>query len=684
MNYTIPIYYNRDLSWLGFNFRILMEAADRRMPLFERMRFLSIYSSNMNEFFRVRYPAILALNKLGRKTRASANTDSDILNKIQAEISRQSDIYKELLNGDILNELLRQGIVLYWNSEVLPEHIPEIKELFLSKVLSFMRPVFIDSEGSRFMPANNKLYLVVNLKQPGQGLSQIAVVNIPSTNLCRFFVLSEQQGKKYVILIDDVIRLNLRCLFPGYSIEGVYSIKLNRDAELRLSDEYTGDLLNRIEKQLAKRDVGPPSRFMYEEGMPRNIQLYLAGIFGVKHDELFVGGRYHNLDDLKDFPIFDASMEFPAFIPISSKHITDCGDIFQVMNTKDILLHLPYDTYSLVLSFFNQAAVDPDVTEIYLTLYRAAAGSHIVNALISAAQNGKKVTVFIELKARFDEANNIKWSRLMEEAGVKILYSLPKLKVHSKIGLVCKKSSQGTARYGILSTGNFNEITAGFYTDHVLLTTDRIITDDMVKLFNYLSKKHNIGKEAIQFESLFVSQFNLVSYFTQQVDNEIDKVRAGGQGLIRLKVNNLEEPFIIEQLYRASTNGVTVNLIVRSICCLVPGVAGLSENISVKRLVGRFLEHSRVFIFGTNENCVVLMGSADLMTRNLHGRIEVCAPVRDPSLKDEMVTYFELQWSDTAKAVKLNQDMEQERLLVGDDNELESQSAIYRFLQSRK
>ncbi|MDB5232847.1 MAG: Polyphosphate kinase [Chitinophagaceae bacterium] len=681
---NMPMLYNRDLSWLGFNFRILMEAAERQLPLFERIRFLSIYSSNMNEFFRVRYPSIVALSKLGRKTRMSASSDEDILEKIQAEISRQSDIYKALLNNEIINDLEKAGIVLYWNSPVLNEHLPEIKELFLSKVLSFMRPVFIDKEDSQFMPANNKLYFVVTLRQAGQTSTQLAIVNIPSNKLSRFFTLPEVAGAKYVILIDDVIRLNLQCLFPGYDIESIYSIKLNRDAELRLADEYSGDLLNKIEKQLAKRDVGPASRFMFEEGMPRNIQLYLAGLFGVKHDEMFVGGRYHNLDDLKDFPVFDKSMEFPPFKPVGSKDILDCGDIFQVMNTKDILLHLPYESYSPVLSFFNQAAVDPDVTEIYITLYRAAAGSHIVNALISAAQNGKKVTAFIELKARFDEENNIKWSRLMEEAGVKILYSIPKIKVHSKIGLVCKRSPQGTVKYGILSTGNFNEITARFYTDHVLLTTDPLITADMLQLFDYLSKKHKADKELIHFESLYVSQFNLVLYFIKQVDRQIENVKEGGEGLIRIKVNNLEEPFIIEQLYRASENGVKVNLIVRSICCLIPGKQGVSENIIVKRIVGRFLEHSRIFIFGKDDESEVLMGSADLMTRNLHARIEVCTAIKDEVLKKEMLSYFELQWADTAKAVVLNECMEQERCLTDETNQIEAQSAIYEFVQNRK
>lgn len=680
--------HDRDLSWLGFNSRVLQEAADKSVPLFERIKFLSIFASNLDEFFRVRYPAILAFTKLNKKIRMHAGKElqETILEKVQNEINHHNELYKDILN-DILPELKQNGIVLYWNNPLKSEHISEVKEIFLSQVLAFIQPLFLDNDGvEKFLPENNHLYFLVSLKTQDQAALRNAIINIPSDKLPRFFVLSSIDNIQYIIFIDDIIRFNLNCLFPGFEILGTYSIKLNRDAELHLDEEYTGDLLNKMEKQLNKRAYGPPSRFMYEEGMPRNIQLFLAAAFGVKHDEMFSGGRYQNLNDLVNFPVVNKELQYEKWKPISSPNILDCGDIFNVLNQKDILLHLPYESYNPVLSFFNQAAVDAQVTDIYITLYRVAADSHIANALISAAKNGKEVTACIELKARFDEANNIKWSRIMEEAGIRILYSLPKIKVHSKIALIRRHSPQGIMNYGILSTGNFNEQTARFYTDHVLMTADLTITEEMLSLFGFLSKRHKLiaEKPKIKFETLYVSQFNFIPKFNRLIEKEIQKVKAGEEGVINIKVNNLEEQYLIERLYHASKQGVKINLLIRSICCLVPGVPELSENITVKRIVDRYLEHSRIFIFGSNDNCEVIIGSADLMNRNIHSRIEVCVGIKDTVLKKELLQYFNIQWRDTAKAVVLNEHMQQHRLVTEISDKQSPQEAIYKFLQTRK
>lgn len=687
------MFYNRDLSWLGFNLRVLQEAADTEVPLYERLKFLSIFSSNLDEFFRVRYPSIIALSKLNRKTRiqVSGSSAEDIPEEIQKEINRQLDLFGSILLKEIIPELKSSGIIFYYNSEIRAEHIAEVKEIFLSHVLSFIQPIFLDGNSTHtFIPQNNHLYFVVSLKENNQGLLKQAIINIPSNKLKRFFILTPIDGLEHVLFIDDIVRENLIYIFPGLEIIGVYSIKFNRDAELRLVEEYSGDLLTKIEKQLKKRDDGPPSRFLYQNGMPGNLQLFLASAFKVKLEDMFAGGRYHHLSDLSSFPTFNKDLTYQKLKPLSSLNVMDSGDIFNVLNKQDVLLHIPYQSYNPVLSFFNQAAVDMEVTDIYITLYRVAAESHIVNALISAAKNGKNVTAFIELKARFDEANNIKWSRVMKDAGVKIIYSMPEIKVHSKIALIKKRKGVNDVFYAILSTGNFNEITAQFYTDHVLMTTDPDIVKELISLFKFLQKKElpavqeakTAENNKLKFDKLLVSQFNMNTRLEELINGEIEKARLGRDAMIRIKVNNIEEPDFINLLYKASQAGVKVNLIIRSVCCIMPGLPAISENIIIKRLVDRYLEHTRLMIFGADDNAAVIMGSADLMNRNLHHRIEVCVAIKTPVCKKQLIDYFEIQWKDNDKAVVLTSNLEQKKEPETNLPKLNAQNTIYNYLKN--
>ncbi|MBV9986251.1 MAG: polyphosphate kinase 1 [Chitinophagaceae bacterium] len=644
---------NRDISWLEFNLRILQEAADKSVPLYERIKFLSIFSSNLDEFFRVRYPYITTLAKLDKKIRkqASIETREDVVSEIQSEINRQLDIYGHILQEQIIPELRENRIIFYYDSEVLDVHRAEIKELFLSQILSFVQPLYLDTDlNKKFVPENSKLYLFISMKDQEPGTLKHGIVNIPSDRLQRFYVLSPVDGNQYVIFIDDIIRLNLPFLFPGSEIQGVYSIKFNRNSEIYLNHELSGDILLKIEKELKKRDLGAPSRFLYESAMPRNVQFLIAGLFGLNFEEMFAGGRYHQLSDLASFPKFDQDLTYQKRRQLLLPELRDSADIFNVLHTRDILLHLPYQSYNPVLSFFNQAAVDSGVTDIYITLYRVAAESHIINALISAARNGKKVTAFIELKARFDEGNNIRWSKEMKKAGINIIYSQPNIKVHSKIALIKKSSGNQMLSYALLSTGNFNEITAQFYTDHVLMTTDPSIINDLLVLFKVLQKDPDERlKTKTVFEKLLISQFNMLEQFEKLIDGEIQKVKQGKEGLIRIKLNNLEEPTMISSLQRAGDAGVTVQVIVRSVCCMQPARAGEPSNIAIKRLVDRYLEHTRFFIFGTDQHAEVIMGSADWMNRNIHHRIEVCVPIIASDCKKELIDYFSLQWSDDAK-----------------------------------
>ncbi|MEO8764505.1 MAG: polyphosphate kinase 1 [Ginsengibacter sp.] len=681
------ITYNRDLSWLGFNLRVLHEAADPGVPLYERLKFLSIFSSNLDEFFRVRYPGIIALSVLNKKTRkAIQGSDENTEEKVQDEINRQLNFFGSVLNKQVLPLLKENGIIFYYDSPIRTEHHSEVREIFLSDVLSFIQPIYLDGKAEKgFMPENNRLYLIITLEEKSEGGLKQAVVNIPSEKTKRFFELASLDGFDYVIFLDDIVRENLAFLFPGLRIIGVYSIKVNRDAELYLSDEFSGDLLQKIEGQLKKRDFGTPSRFLFQQGMPQNLQMFLVAAFNLTTNDMFPGGRYHNLKDLSAFPSFNRIPQYEKKKSLSLPNVMNSGDIFNILLTEDILLHIPYQSYNPVLSFFNQAAVDVDVSDIYITLYRVAEESHIINALISAAKNGKNVIAFIELKARFDEANNIKWSRIMKHAGVKIIYSQPEIKVHSKIALVKKRKEAGNQSFAVISTGNFNEITAQFYTDHVLMTTGSRIIAELLQLFKFLQLKEVTGNDKnLEFRSLLVSQFNMNPELEILIDKEIAKVARGEEGLIRIKVNNLEEPGFINLLYNAGKAGVKINLIIRSICCLVPGLPGESENIIVKRLVGQYLEHSRILIFGAGESPEVIIGSADLMTRNLYHRIEVYVRIKKENCKQELLEYFNIQWEDNDKAVLLLRGYEQKKIDSHGSPKINAQQAIYHFLESRQ
>jgi len=677
---------NRDLSWLSFNLRVLQEAHDPDVPLFERLKYMAIFSSNLTEFFRVRYAEILALSLLNKKTKKSiSNYEENVAEKIQEEIRNQLDLFGKILLEEIIPELKEIGIIFYYAMPIRKEHLPEIREIFLSDILSFIQPIYLDPHSDKkFIPENNQLYFVITLAEENADMLNHAIVNIPSKKVKRFFTLSRMDNYDYVIFLDDIVRENIGFLFPNQEIISVYSIKINRDSELYLADDYSGNVLQKIEKQLKKRDFNSPSRFLYEAGMPRNLQMFLASIFNITTEEIFTGGRYHNLDDLWNFPSFNKNFYYEKIKPVSSAKILNSGDIFNVLLKEDILLHLPYQSYNPVLSFFNQAAVDINVTEIYITLYRVANESHIINALISAAKNGKNVVAFIELKARFDEANNIKWSKEMKDAGVRIIYSHPNIKVHSKIALI-KRKNNSKELFAILSTGNFNEVTAQFYTDHVLMTSDQQITKELMQLFKFLELTNVIDhNKKIKFEALLVSKFNMIPVLDRLIDREIEKAQNGEPALIRIKVNNLEEPYVIDQLYRASQAGVELQLLVRSICCLVPGISGESDNIKVKRIVDRFLEHSRILIFGADKNPEVYIGSADLMTRNLRHRIEVMVCIKNEACKNELLNYFEIQWNDNDKAVILLPGLVQKK---EDDNgniKNNAQQNIYNFLAAKK
>ncbi|HVU55925.1 MAG TPA: polyphosphate kinase 1 [Puia sp.] len=641
-------FFDRDLSWLSFNYRVMEEAARATTPLLEKINFLSIYSSNLDEFYRVRVPALAALGKIKKSGETAAGLESQaLLQKINEEVERQLGHYGRLLVDDILPELSRHGIEFIYEpagQTALPYTLPvppavknAATDYFYTELLAFLQPLHLSRTKESFFPGNDRLYFAVAADGPSQ---DIYILNIPSDSCPRFFT-AEEGGRKYILFIDDIIREKLGFIFPGKILLSACSIKITRDAELDLEDEYEGDIAEKIEKKLAKRDAGLATRFLHQPGIAPETLRSLVDALGLQDASIVEGGRYHNLRDLAAWPVKDARLSYPVWPALKGGN---ASSLFQRIAQKDILLHTPYESYDPVLQFFNEAAVDPAVEEIYVTMYRIARDSRIAHALISASRNGKKVTVFVELKARFDEANNLQWARQMKQAGVKIVYSIPGLKVHAKIALVKKNVQQRMIYYGLLATGNLNEKTARFYTDHILLTGNHDLMRELELLFIFLSRrKEPRNAEKIAFHHLLVAQFNLQDRFLDLIDREIENHRHGRPAAITIKLNNLEERVMIEKLYDASRAGVPVTLLVRSICCCIPGVPGMSDTITVKRIVDRYLEHGRVFIFHNNGEEEIFLGSADWMNRNIYRRIEVCFPLYDEGLKKEMKEIIRLQ-----------------------------------------
>jgi len=668
-------FFNRDLSWLGFNERVLMEAGRDQAPLLERIKFLSIYSSNLDEFYRVRMPVLMALDTL-----TTDKENEKAYRTAKVEINRQQHEFGRVLSEDILPELLKQKIHWIYKEEMPSKLKEETGKVFFNEILAVLHPVRIDIEEKVFFAQNNKLYQVVILEDQ-QGKERIELVNVPSDVLPRFYHF-QADGLRYVVFLDDIIKQHLEHLFPKDKITGVFNVKITRDAELRLEEELDADMAAMIEKELAKRDLGLVTRFLCEPGIPLRCLYRIIYALKLEKASVVEGGVYHNLKDLGSFPLEDKSLEYPRRTALNAVNIPPGKTLFEQIAEQDLLIHVPYESYDPVLRFFNEATHDPAVEEVYCTLYRVANPSRIIQALISASQNGKKVTAMLELKARFDEANNIKWAAQMKAAGVKIIYSSVSFKVHAKVALLKRREGAGKKYLGLLATGNLNESTARFYTDHILLTSNEPMLKELELLFGFLGKKKKRPAEGdfIDFKHLLVAQFNLQSRFLALIDQEIENASKGLPSGITIKLNNLEERVLIAKLYEASRAGVKVQLLVRSICCLIPGVKGQSEQIQVRRIVDRYLEHGRVFIFHNQGDEKVFLGSADWMNRNIYSRIEVCFPVYEPKLKQELLHILDLQLADNVQAVELNDHLQ--NIPLSGKPEIRSQEAIYTFIET--
>ncbi|NOT36548.1 MAG: polyphosphate kinase 1 [Saprospiraceae bacterium] len=675
-------YIDRDLSWLNFNYRVLQEAKDPSVRLMERLKFFAIYSSNLGEFFRIRVAHHKNIEKLGKKTRSELNYDpKKLLKLLYSIVNKQLTEFNDIFDNEIVPKLAEENIFLHSHRELSKEHQQFLDIFFRENLLPFVQPVLLI--GNRIKPFlnNSELYLTIILKAKDgdDEAEQFAIVKIPSDHLPRFIILPSKDDSHHVILLDEIVRYSLKWLFPGYNVIHSYSVKITRDAELYIEDEFSGDLLDKIKKSLIKRHIGPASRLVYDDAMPKEMLHYFLRLLEIQKTDLTPEGRYHNNFDFFNFPDFKLKhLKNKLLKPIHYAAFQN-GSILNAVEKEDHLLYFPFHDYESIVGFFDEAASDPEVTSIKVTLYRVARKSKIIDALIEAAAQGKNVFVFLEVKARFDEEANLRWGEEMEKNGIKVRYSFPGLKVHAKCALITKKRNNETIQYAYLSTGNFHEQTARAYTDHGLFTSHDKITLEVSRVFAFLE---NTKLPTQSFQHLLVGQFNMNDELRALIRFENEQAQLGKPAKIIIKLNGLQDNEMIDLLYDAGKAGVKINLIVRGICCLIPNKPGMSENISGISIVDRFLEHSRVYYFYHGGEEKIFISSSDWMVRNLHFRIEVAFPIYSEKLKKEVLDILDLQLRDNMKARSIEYQKMNEYLKNTEEKKVRSQIETYKYYKN--
>lgn len=643
-------FFNREISWLAFNHRVLQEAMDKSVPIYERIKFLAIYSNNLGEFFRVRIASVRGLSVLKKKTKKKLDfKPKQMLKKIHKTVQKHRMQYN-IVFQEVTEELKQHNIFLVKENELNDFQKEIVYEYFHREVMPLLNPVFLQDDVGPVFLQNDTIYLATRFKD-NEGDFVYSLIEVPSNTLNRFLMFPKQDDKYYIIMLDDIIRLYIEELFPKTAIDEVYSVKITRDGELHIYDEYVGNLVEKIKKSLQKRNMGVPSRFLYDSRMPDDFLKYLKRVLALSEDDLVQGGRYQNFKDFMNFPNpISPKLEYKPLYPQKIDELEKYPSILEALKAKDWIFQYPYQEYEYFDRFLWEAAYDPYVSKIRITLYRVANNSKTVNALIAAARNGKEVNVFIEVKARFDEENNLYWSNELLKAGAKVLYSLPGIKVHSKICMISRRENDKQVRYGFFSTGNFNEKTSKIYGDVALLTKDPALTSDLVDLFEFLRRK----TDKIAPKELLIAPANMRERFIELINFEIEQAKEGKPASIILKMNSLEDKEMITKLYEANNAGVKIDAIIRGICCIETDVEGQSEHINVISIVDRFLEHARVFVFHHAGKELVFASSADWMTRNLSYRVEVAFPIKDAVLKQEVIDMLQIQLQDNQKARVIN------------------------------
>ena len=672
-------YINRELSWLDFNARVLQEAAHKDVPLLERLRFIGIFSNNLDEFFQVRFATVqrIAQSEMTGKKIFGGQSASDLLKSITKKVIEQQKESSQILTS-IEKELEKEQIYLINENQVLAEHEAFLKEYFIQKVSPALMTIVVSEDENQDF-SDHLAFLAVKLRfqENDTKKTQYALIELP-TDLDRFVVLPNLGEKQYVMFLDDLIRYHFHLIFNFFEFTHIEShmIKVTRDAELDMEGDVSKSYINKIVESVRERILAEPVRLVYDNEIAPDTLEIVKNLLGVgTNDSLIPGGRYHHRRDYMNFPQLNRrDLQYERKDPLPIEGLSLEKSIFKVLESKDYLLYTPYHSFSFVIKFLREAALDPEVTTIKITIYRLSKISNVARSLINAAKNGKKVLVQIELQARFDETNNITYAEQMQAAGVELIFGIPGLKVHSKICVIEKKTQGKKKRYGFISTGNFNEDTAKIYTDYTLFTSNQKILKEVNKVFNFLQVHYKLKK----YKHLIVSPHYTKNALVKMINQEIENHKAGLPSGIRLKLNAITNFSMIEKLYEASTAGVPIQMIVRGICCLIPGVKGMSENIEVISVVDRYLEHPRVYHFTNGGTPKIYISSADFMTRNIENRVEVAAPINDKDLQRQITEVFDIIWNDNVKARRLNGPI-QNAFIKNDSAPIRSQFEIFDY-----
>ncbi len=646
---------NRELSWLEFNLRVLQEASDTSVPLIERLRFLGIYSNNLDEFYRVRVATLKRMVRIRNKEIKQLQFNPAQVLKQVLETEKQNQNKFTYVFEHLIELLAREQIYLVNEQQLTDRQLQYVESYFREHVRSHLFPMMLANLKDQAILKDKSIYLAIDLKiKSDPGHNDYALIRVPTPPLSRFIVLPSENGTDSIILLDDVIRVGLKDIFSalGYDHFDAYTIKLTRDSELDLEGDLSRSFIEILTESLKQRKAGTPVRFIYDRKMPLALVYMLLKKLNLsKHDSISEGGRYHNFKDFMRFPDLGRNeLCYPPCPPLAHPVLEAGQNIFDLLRQRDIMLHYPYQSFRHIIDLLRQASIDPNVRAIKMTLYRVAQFSNVINALINAVRNGKEVTVFLEVQARFDEEANLYWSEKLLEEGVKVIKAIPGIKVHCKLLLIRRKENNQNIYYANITTGNFNEQTARVYADDSLLTADQKIAGEVNRVFYLIESK----TQTPEFKDLIVAPFGMRERFIRMLNREIRKARQGKEAWAIIKLNSLADQKIISHLYRASQAGVKLRLIVRGICMLVPGIGGLSDNIEVISIVDKYLEHSRVMVFCNAGKNKYYISSADWMVRNFDNRIEVACPIKAPVVQKQIRQMLEIQWRDNVKARIVN------------------------------
>ncbi|MFC4690721.1 polyphosphate kinase 1 [Dokdonia genika] len=672
---------HRDINWLAFNERVLQEAEDvENNPLYERLKFLAIYSTNLDEFFRVRVSQLRQLKRVKKKIRKELTLrPNKIVKEIKKTVNTQQERFGKVFRLHIIPELKANNIHLLTSKSYTEKHFDLIDNYYDQVIQPLLEVTIVDvTQGDIFLQ-DQALYFYVLFKDT----QKVGFVNIPSDKINRFLELYEENGAHYLTFIDDIIHHKMQDIFPAETIRGIYEVKISRDAELYLDDEVDGILAERIYESLKRRHKGQPTRLLYDASMDKNDATRLRKLLNVGKVDMMPGGRYHNFNDFFSFPdpTDNPKLHYQDQPAIPHGTLAHTDDYFTALKERDHLVHFPFMSFHYVERLIEQASIDPAVTEIKISLYRVANESPLTTALLKALDNGKKVFIFIEAKARFDEENNIKWGRKFEEKGAIVIYSYPRIKVHSKILLIKRLEDEKNRRYIYIGTGNFNAKTSKIYADHGFFSANKKLSKELDRVFKVLQGDLIVPRN----KHLLVSPFTTRRTFEKLIYDEIEYAQAGQKAEIKIKINSLEDKEMIQLLYKASQAGVKIRMLVRGFTSLVPGIPGLSQNIYITSILDRYLEHGRIYYFHHGGEEQVYMGSADLMTRNLDRRIEVLVPITQPDCKKELLDIFKLQLADTVKARIQDAEATNSYVKIQDKNKtpIRSQYAIFDYLKNK-